>query len=188
MSDQKRMAGGSIQPLVNDVEDLESLLGASGGENTITLTEGDASADAVLRIGGTVTEGAEFKVYDEVITLTNAVTDDTNCVLPAGAVILSVQGNLQTAVVGDESGDDLLADIGIGISGGDEDAYAEFGALTANAKADAIPDWGVLAAETTVAIFGLKADGDAACTEKFVADAEGRVRVVYLVNNSLDDA
>jgi len=188
MSDQKRMVGGSIQPLVTDVEDIENLLGATDGDTTVTLSAGDATADAVLRIGGSKTEGAEFKVYDEVITLTNAVSEDTNCVVPAGAVILSVQGNLETAITGDDTGDDLLADVGIGISGDDEDAYTEFGGLDKNTKADGIPDWSVLDAETTVAIFALKADGNTACTEKFTAGGQVRVRVVYLVNNSLDDA
>ena len=188
MSDQKRMVGGSIRPLVNDVSDLEDLLNAEDGTNTITLDAGAATAAAALRFGASITEGLEIKVYDETITLTNAVTEDTNCVLPAGAVLLSVQGNLETLIEGDASGDDLLADIGLGISGGDVDAYAEFGALTLDSKADSIPDWAVLAAETTVAIFGLKADGNTAATEKFVAGGEVRVRVVYAVTNSLDDA
>lgn len=155
-----------------------------------TMTAGAATAAVALRLGASVTEGLEIKAYDDITELTNAASTDTTCVLPAGAVILSVQGNLEAAITGDESGDDLLADIGIGISGGDEDAYAEFGALTKNAKADAIPDWAVLAAETTLAIFGLQADGDTACTEKFTGGTgqSVRLRVVYAVCNSLDDA
>jgi len=134
------------------------------------------------------TEGLEIKVSDTTTTLTNAVAVDTTIVLPAGAVILSVQGNLEDAVTGDGAGGDAVADIGIGISGGDEDAYAEFGALTKNAKADAMIDWAVLAGETTIAIFGLQADGGTAATEEFTAGSDVRIRVVYAVPNSLDDA
>jgi hypothetical protein len=152
------------------------------------LSDGGATAEVALRIGATLTEGLEVKVYDETLTLTNAVSLDTNCVMPAGAVILSVQGNLESAVEGDGAGGDAVAKIGLGISGGDEDAYAEFAALTKNTKANGIPDWAVLSAETTVAIFGLQADGDTAATEEFAAGGTVRVRVVYLELNSLDDA
>jgi hypothetical protein len=165
------------------------VVSAAKALDMLGLSAGAATPAVALRLGASATEGLEIKVYDETLDLTNAVAVDTNCVLPAGAVILSVQGNLEKAVTGDASGDNLLADIGIGISGGDEDAYAEFSALTKNAKADGIPDWAVLSAETTIAIFGLKVDGDTACTEKFTADTEAvRVRVVYAVCNSLDNA
>jgi len=159
-----------------------------GYSGALTAGAGAATAAVALRLGTSATEGLEIKVYDETITLTNAVADDTNCVIPAGAVILSVQGNLETVVAGDGGGGDAVADIGIGISGGDEDAYAEFGALTKNTKADAIPDWAVLAGETTLAIFALQADGNTAATEEFAAGGKVRIRVVYAVCNSLDYA
>jgi len=99
-----------------------------------TLTEGAATPAVALRLGATATEGLEVKVYDETIELTNAVSTDTTCVIPAGAVILSAQVNLEAAITGDASGDDLLATVGLGISGGDEDGYGETSALTQNAK------------------------------------------------------
>jgi len=182
-------ATGTMQAeQVTSTDDATVAGKATVGEE-IQLTAGAAAAAVAMRLGASATEGLEIKVYDETIDLTNAAAVDTSCVIPAGAVILSVQGNLEKAVTGDASGDNLMADIGLGVSGGDEDAYAEFGAMTKNAKADGIPDWSVLAAETTVAIFGLKADGDTACTEKFTALAGAvRVRVVYAVPNSLDNA
>ena len=151
------------------------------------MKAGAATAAVAARLGATATEGYEIKVYDEILTLTNAVTLDTGCVIAAGDVILSVQGNLNTAVTGDASGDNLLAKIGIGISGGDEDAYAGFAALALNTKADAIPDFAVNSGET-LAIFAMKTDGTTACTEKFVAGGLVRVRVVYATQNSLDNA
>jgi hypothetical protein len=182
-------ATGTVQAEQITSTDDATVAGKVTVGEEIQLTAGAATAAVALRLGDTATEGLEIKVYDGLTSLTNAVSTDTACVIPAGAVILSVQGNLAKAVTGDASGDDLLAKIGIGISGGDEDAYAEFAALTKNTKANGIPDWAVLAAETTIAIFALKADGNTACTEKFTANADAvRVRVVYAVCNSLDDA
>lgn len=143
-------------------------------------------SDAGLRFDTTVTEGLEVKVHDEVLTLTNAVEVATNLAVPAGAVILSAQANLETLVEGDESGDDLLAKVGLGITGTIV-KYGVTSALTKNSKIDTIPDWAVNAGET-LKLFGVKADGSTACTEKFVAGSTVRVRVVYLENNSLDDA
>lgn len=151
-------------------------------------TVGAAAPAVAARLGASGTEGLELKVYDEVLDLTNAVVVDTNAVIPAGSIILSVQGNLEKVVVGDATGDDLLADIGLGIKAGDEDAYAEFGALTQDSKADGLPTYAPLASEVTISIFGLKVDGDTAATEKFVADTEAvRVRAAWLQPNSLDN-
>lgn len=154
-----------------------------------TYTAGAATPAVGLRFGATATEGLEIKVYDETVELTNAAKTDTTLAVPAGAVLLCVQANLAAAITGDASGDDLLAKIGIGVSGGDEDKYGETSGLTKNLKVDTIPDWAVNAGET-ISIFGLKADGNTACTEKFTGGSGQtvRVRVVYAVPNSLDDA
>jgi len=105
-------------------------------------------------------------VNKNVAVLTNAVFTDTTLAVPAGAVILSVQVSVEAAITGDGSGDDLFALIGIGVSGGDEDAYGNSSAITQNAKINTIPDWAINAGET-LALFALKADGNTACTEKF---------------------
>ena len=151
------------------------------------FTAGAATPAVALRIGATITEGLEVTVYDEIITLTNAVKTATTLTLPAGAVVLSAQLNLQTLVAGDASGDDALAKIGLGITG-TAVKYGVTSALTQNAKIDKIPDWAVLSGTELLEIFGIKADGSTECTEKFTAGATVRVRVVYLACNSLDNA
>lgn len=166
-----------------DVGDFRNI-GASGA---MTLKGGAATPAVVARIGASATEGLEVKVYDEIIAITNAVTTNTTCAIPAGAVILSAQVNLVKTVVGDTSGDNLLARVGLGITG----TVVKYGVsadLVKNTKIDTLPAWAVNAGET-LAVYAVKADGSTAATEKFVASgAAVRVRVVYLVPNSLDDA
>ena len=159
-------------------------------DGTLHVLTAAATPTVAMRFGATESsEGLQIKVYEETIELTNAVFTDTTLAVPAGAVILSVQVNLEAAITGDGSGDNLFALIGIGISGGDEDAYGETAALTKNSKIDTIPDWAINAGET-IAIFALKADGDTACTEKFTGGTgqDVRVRIVYAVCKSLDNA
>lgn len=151
-----------------------------------TFKAGAAAAAVALRFGKTVTEGLEIKVIDETVTLTNAVEDDLTETVPAGAVILSSQGNLETAVVGDGTGDDGLVKVGIGVTA-DPNKYGLSGALTKNSKIDSIPDWAVLGSEETVTVKAADAAG-AAVTEKFTAGGSVRVRIVYAVCNSLDNA
>ena len=161
--------------------------GANASGGATTMTGAGTTATAVLRIGGSATEGWEVKVINEVVTLTNAVSGAlTAGAIPAGAVVLCVQGNLDSAVAGDASGDDLLAKVGIGISS-DKVKYGVTSGLTKNLKIDTIPAYAVNAGET-ILIYAIKADGATACTEKFVAGGLVRVRIVYAVCNSLDDA
>lgn len=154
--------------------------------NTPTLTDSSLTGAVNQRFGSTTTEGLEVRVLEQTVTLTNAVQTDLTNVIPAGAVILSVQGNLETLVAGDESGDDLGAKVGIGVTA-DPDKYGISSALTKNLKIDKIPDWAVLGSNEQITVKLAKTDGSAA-TEKFVAGGLVRVRVVYLMTNSLDDA
>lgn len=151
-----------------------------------TLTPGAAAAAVALRIGATATEGLEIKVIDETVTLTNAVEVNLTETVPAGAVILAAQMNLQSLIVGDASGDNLLAKVGLGVTA-DPDKYGITADLLKNTKANLIPDWAVLGSEETVCVKAAKSDG-AAATEKFVAGGTVRVRIVYAALNSLDDA
>ena len=77
---------------------------------------GGATGTVVSRWGTSETEGLELLVIDEVVTVTNAVETNLTNKVPAGAVILAVQGNLQTLIAGDGSGDDLGVKVGIGIT------------------------------------------------------------------------
>lgn len=121
------------------------------------------------------------------MTLTNAVFTPLTALIPAGAVILCIQANAKTLIVGDASGDDLLAKFALGIVGN----VAKYGAsasLVKNQKIDKIPAHAVLAGTEQISVYGVKADGTTAATEKFVAGGIVRVRVEYQVPNSLDDA
>jgi len=153
-----------------------------------TMTAGAAAAAVAMRFGASATEGLEVKVIDETVELTNAVETDLTSTLPAGAVVLCAQVNLEAAITGDGTGDDGLVKIGLGITA-DPDQYGKTADLAQNTKIDTIPDWAVIAAEETVTIKGCDAAG-AAVTEKFTGGTgqDVRVRIVYIVPNSLDDA
>jgi hypothetical protein len=176
-------ASKAVIPDANkDAGDFRNL-GLSGA---LTNKAGVATAAVALRLGQTATEGLELKVIDEDVTLTNAVAKDLTDDIPSGAVILSVQANLETAITGDGTGDDLLAKVGIGVVA-DPDKYGKTSALTKNLKVDTIPNWAVLSGAEDIQVYACQTDGSA-CTEKFVAAGVVRVRIVYLTCNSLDDA
>lgn len=158
----------------------ETLTGAE------TLTAGAGTAAVALRIGKSVTEGLERKVIDETVTATNAVSIAlTAGAIPAGAVVLSAQAVIDTTLTGDGTGDGLLARVGIGISS----SKAKYGAtadMVKNTKLNTIPAHAVNAGET-ILLYGLKADGTTAATEKFTAGGKVRVHIVYEVATSLDN-
>ncbi len=170
----------------DESEDTLNVVGNASVSGALTLTGGAATAAVVARFGDTATEGLEVKVIDEIVSLTNAAATDLTQDVPAGAVILSVQANLNTAITGDASGDDGLTKVGIGIAA-DPDKYGKTSALTKNAKVDTLPDWAVLSGAEDIKVYAVDNAGDAV-TEKFVAAGLVRVRIVYLAANSLDDA
>lgn len=172
---------------------LGTAMGSSGLASAIidqchspVITVGAATPEVGLTFGDSSSEGLQVAVLDETVTLTNAVHDALTSTIPAGAVVLSAQLNLETAVTGDGTGDTLFAKVGLGTAA-DPDKYALTGALTLNAKASSIPDWAVLGSAETVVIKAAKTDGTAA-TEKFTAGGIVRVRIVYLTQADLADA
>lgn len=179
---------GSQLVTITPATTIVGLLTASDVKYTGVLsnTAGAAASAAILRLGKTATEGTEVKVIDEVVTLTNAVETNLTETVPSGAVILSVQANLNSAVTGDASGDDGLTKVGIGVTA-DPDKYGLTSGLTKNLKADTVPAWTVLSGAEQICVKAADNAG-AAVTEKFVAGGTVRVRVVYVTLNSLDDA
>jgi len=159
---------------------------AVDAQASLLLTAGAAVSTQTLLFGDTVTEGLAFQVIDEVVTTTNAVEDNLTETIPDGAVILSVQVNLDTTIAGDASGDDGLTKIGVGTTA-DPDKYCLTADLIQNTKFDVIPDFAVVSGPEQICVKAADNAG-AAVTEKFVAGGEVRVRIVYLVTNSLDDA
>lgn len=153
---------------------------------TGTITTGDDAAAAALRLGATVTEGWEIRVLDETVDmLTSAAASwDLAIDIPDAAVILSVQVNLQQAISATTA-----TKVGIGTAG-DPDLYGKTSGLSANAKIDTIPDYAVNSGAVDVQLFAVDVNGDAAGDIGGGATGtdEVRVRIVYIVLNSLDDA
>ncbi|TXH16454.1 MAG: hypothetical protein E6R03_05450 [Hyphomicrobiaceae bacterium] len=119
-----------------------------------------------------------FVTREEVVTLTNAVETNLSFTIPAGAVVLTVQANLDTTIVGDGSGDDLGVKVGIGVTA-DPDKYGLTGALTQNQKIDWVATPTRVATAEQICVKFAKTDGSA-CTEKFTAGGLVFVRVTYM--------
>lgn len=160
--------------------EISGVLGLEEG-GAQTLTRGAAAAAVALRFGATGTEGLEVKVIDEVVS-TGAINNDLTEDVPSGAVILSVQANVETALTGGGT----TTNVAIGTAG-DPDKYSPtVGALTLDAKIDHMPDWAVLSGAEDIQVNGVTAAGAAGDTALTVGTV--RVRIVYLALNSLDNA
>jgi len=145
-----------------------------------TLALGAATAAVAMRFGASVTEGLEIKVIDETVSTESAVASiDLTEDVPSGAVILSAQANLETAVT-----TTTATKIGLGIST-DPDKYGLTSGLTKNLKIDTVPDWAVLGSAEDVQVYACDNTGAADGT---IDSGSIRVRIVYAVCNSLDDA
>lgn len=151
---------------------------------TLELRQRANSAGAVaMRWGGAVsTEGVELYVAEN--TVSPAAVETAVCTVPAGAVILSVQANCESALTG--GGTTVTWAIG---TTGDPDKYGYPGSdtLAQNSKVNTIPDWAVLGSSEAIVLSGAAtggtADGDTALTVGSV-----RVVVTYLALNALADA
>lgn len=143
--------------------------------------EGTGVGNVALRIGPSSTEGVEVIVFENDIS--PAAVETAVVTVPAGAVILAVQSNVEAALTG--GGTTVTHSLG---TAADPDKYGTPAAdsLAQNAKIDTIPDWAVLSAVEPIVLTGTAtggaADGDTALTVGTV-----RVRVVYLALNSLAD-
>jgi hypothetical protein len=145
----------------------------------LNSTVGAATAAVGLRFGASATEGLEFKVIEESVEADGSAAYDLTQDIPAGAVILSVQANLDTIVAATTA-----VKVGIGVTD-NEDKYGKTSALTKNLKIDTVPDWAVLASAEDVQVFACDTAGDDAGT---LDTGTIRVRIVYVACNSLDDA
>lgn len=157
--------------------------GATLPDDGVLQMEGAGTSGKVIRrLGASTTEGLETLVFENTIS-PNAV-ETAVFTVPAGAVILAVQANVETALTG--GGTTVTFALG---TTGDPDKYGYPGSdtLAQNAKIDTIPDWAVLSSAEAIVLTGAAtggtADGDTALTVGSV-----RVRIVYEALNSLDDA
>ena len=149
------------------------------------LVSGGAAAAAVVeRYGASASEGYEVRVIDETLAAFSAAkTFDLTEDIPAGAVILSVQANIETAVVAGGTS----VKVSVGIAGGDVDKYGKTADLTKNQKIDTIPVHAILASAEDVQVGIVVTDGSTLGDTDASAGVV-RVRIVYAVQNSLDDA
>jgi hypothetical protein len=146
----------------------------------MTHRAGAAVAEVAIRFGKTGTEGLEYHVIDETVAL-GSVSNDLTSDIPADAVILSVQGNQETA--GTAGG--TTTNVGIGTTG-DPDLYSPtVGDLAANSKIDHIPDHAILGSLVDVQVHGVTGAGALGDT---APGGTYRVQIVYLALNPLDDA
>lgn len=146
---------------------------------TKPFTAGAATAAAALTFGATATEGLQVMVIDEDVVFTGAVAaKDLTQDIPTGAVIVSVQANLDTAITATTA-----VKVGVGVVA-DPDKYGKTSVLTQNAKIDTIPPWAVLSGAEDVQVYACATDGSAAGT---LDAGTVRVRIVYLACNSLDN-
>ncbi len=142
---------------------------------------GNAAGAVAQRFGADATEGYEIKVVDETLSGLSAISTDLTADIPDGAYILSVQANIETAVVAGGTS----VKVGIGPIG-DPDKYGITSAFTKNLKIDTIPAHAILSGSEDVQIHMCATGGgigDAAASAGAV-----RVRMVYALPNSLADA
>ncbi len=146
-----------------------------------TFTAGGAAAVAAQRFGQTEAEGLETRAIDEVVA-TGAINNDLTEDVPTGAVILSVQSNVELGLTGGGT----TANYAIGTSGNPDLYSPTVGALAKNSKTDFIPGHAVLGSAENIQVNGVTAGGAAGDTALTVGTV--RVRIVYQVTNSLEDA
>ncbi len=147
---------------------------------------GDDDGASALSFGINKTEGLHIKVIEETVDLTDAGAKFVAMTtpIPAGAVILSAQANIEAlAVAGGTS-----VKVALGINDGDVDAYGKTSALTKNLKIDTIPAaLEPLASETPIDVCAVVTNGSALGDSNFTAGSV-RVRIVYLQLVSLTNA
>lgn len=148
------------------------------------LSAGAAAAAIAQRYGISDTEGLEIRIIEETISAMSAAkTFDLTEDIPTGAVILSVQANIETLVVAGGT----TVKIAIGVAGGDVDKYGKTANLSQNQKIDTIPTHAILSGAEDVQVAAVVTDGSALGDTNVSAGAV-RVRIVYAITNSLDDA
>ena len=144
------------------------------------FASGAAAAAVAMRFGASATEGWEIRAIDETVTC-DAVSKDLTEDIPDGAVILSVQGNKETA--GAAGG--TTTNWGIGTVGNPDLYSPTVGVLTLDGKIDHIPDYAVNSGAVDVQVHGVTAAGAIGDT---APGGTARVRIVYAALNSLDNA
>lgn len=188
-------------PVPNEIDGTANQVIVTNGAGTVTLslpqdigtgssptfvaslaTAGAAAAAVAHRFGDTATEGWEIRVIDETVSGLNAITTDLTEDIPTGAVILGAQLNIEAALTGGGT----TTKVGVGDGDVNPDLYGLSADLAKNTKIDLISDWAVLGGALSLEINACTDAGALGDTALTVGDV--RVRIVYAVCNSLDDA
>jgi len=131
----------------------------------------DQGVEHILGLGDVI-------VIDEIITGLSAISTDISQDIPIGAVLLSVQANIETLIV--SSGTSVK--VGIGPTS-DPDKYGITSAFTKNLKIDTIPAHAVLSSAEDVQINMCATGGGIGSNAATAGDI--RVRIVYQTLSSL---
>lgn len=153
--------------------------------SSLTATAAGFGGSTALTIGVDSTHGLQFKQIDEVVDLTalgaNSLALTTP--IPAGAVILSAQANIDELVVAGGT----TVKVALGLAAGDVDKYGKSADLVLNTKFNTMADWAVLAAQEDIAVCGVTSDGSA-LGDTNISAGKVHVRIVYLQLASLANA
>lgn len=154
----------------------------------VLATAGAAVAADALKFGVSRTEGLVVKVIDETLDLTalGAKFKALTSAIPAGSVILGVQGNTEAAVTAGGT----TVTLSLGLNGSDPDKYGTVSggdSLAQNGKIDFLPDWVVLSGAEQIDLCGT-VTGGATLGDTNISAGSVRVRVYYLTTDSLNDA
>lgn len=143
------------------------------------------AAAAALGFGSTAASGLLIMEQEEVVALAAAgakFVAMTNAI-PAGAVILSAQLNLDSLVVAGGTS----VKVGLGDHTGVCNTYGNTLALTKNTKANLLPAYAALASAVTLEVCACATVATGLGDSNFTA-GNVRVRIVYLKTASLPDA
>ncbi len=168
----------------DELSELTADAGVKAGSQ-IWSNRGSAAGLSALSFGGTKVEGLHVQVIEETVSLVGAAAKFVALTtpIPAGAVILSAQLNVEALVVAGGT----TVKVALGLNAGDVDKYGKTATLVKNQKANVIPDHAVLAAPEQIDVCGVVTDGSALGDSNFTAGSV-RVRIVYLELASLTNA
>jgi hypothetical protein len=147
----------------------------------LRLTGSSTAGKNVLQIGGSTTEGLELRCVEETLTALAAISTDLTSDIPAGAVPIGGQINIDTLVVAGGTS----VKVGIGPTS-DPDKYGITGDLLKNTKGDLLSDPAVPTSAEDVQVNMCATGGSLGNT----AASAGAVtiRLYYWALNSMDDA
>jgi len=149
--------------------------------STLYQNTGSKASSRFLRLG----VGGMLRCLEETVDLTAAGAKFVAmaAAIPAGAVIIGAQANIQTAVTAGGT----TVKVALGLHGVDVDLYGKSTGLTKNLKIDTVPDWAVLGTATTIDVCGVTTSGAALGSANLSAGTV-RVRIMYLDLTSLPNA